>query len=293
MIAAELAFSLAGETGVPALDRGALGYTHGYRLPGSGVVLYNPDRLDMGVHVSLSSGALALIPQTPQELITKVLRVGGKFTRVDVALDSHETHISTIDAAIRRGDLVSRSVERTYQGSFVNDGYTIYIGARSSDRFVRIYNKAAEQKLTDGAVWTRVEIEFKKHQAQLAATYILQGADLRSLVFSALDFRDRTADSNTSRCPQLDWWSAWVGAVERVSFARETIVKTARRIYQWVVRQCAPSLAFLDEYLGKDPTWLYQLCDANRNRIPNARLKEIEQTPVVLRSTLAQMAPAW
>src|SRR4029453_1584469 len=122
------------------------------------------------------------------------------------------------EAAIRRGDLVSRSVERTYQGSFVNDGYTVYIGARSSDRFVRIYNKAVEQKLKDGSVWTRCEVEFKKHQSQLAASYILQGCDLRSLIFSAIDFRDRQADKNTSRCPQLDWWAAWVGAVERVSF---------------------------------------------------------------------------
>lgn len=287
--AADLVLRVCGEPDVPALERGAMGYTHGFRLPGSGVILYNPQRPDMGIHCSLPSGALALCRKEPKELIALVLSAGGKFTRVDVALDTDKTHISVVFEAIQRGDLVSRSVQRTYQGSFVDDGYTIYIGARSSDRFVRIYNKAAEQKIDDGRIWTRAEVEFKKGQAQIAAAHIYQGIDLRSLVFSAIDFRDRAADTNTSRCPRLDWWGAWVGVVERVSFAVETLEKTVKQVYDWVVRQCAPSLAFLDKYLGKNTTWLYELCDTNSYRIPNGRLKLIEETPLTKRMIVSEL----
>lgn len=288
LTAADLVVGLCGGE-APALDRGAMGYTHGYRLPGAGVILYNPHRPDMGVHVSLPSGALALCPHDPSSLIGLVLGVGGKFTRVDVALDTDKVHISTVIDAIKRGDLVSRSIQRTYQGSFVDDGFTVYIGARSSDRFVRIYNKAAEQKTGDGQTWTRAEVEFKKGQAHIAACHIHQGVDLRSLVFSAIDFRDRRADSNTSRCPRLAWWETWVGVVERVSFAVETVERTVKQAYDWVVRQCAPTLAFLDKYFGKNATWLYDLCDSNEGRIPGARLRMIDATPVTKRLILSEL----
>ena len=376
-----------------ALDHGAMGYTHGFRLPGSGLVLYNPSRPDMGVHVSLPSQALQFIPYEPRDLIAMVLADGGRFTRVDVAVDTHEVHISTVDAAIERGDLVSRATNQEKIQSYKSDGFTIYIGSRTSDRFTRIYNKQAEQGLAaaqpysgpeqqalqdadqalqdarmavleaniakqgaeqsrkdaklswltarlgtdkgalelarerlketkqakqstgaallkarrmhlveqqalqdaqqalqdarqqalqdanqavqderDGKIWTRAEVEFKGGQAQTAACHILQGVDLRSLVFSAIDFRDRSADSNTSRCPRLAWWEQWIGAVDRVSFAVvQTVVDTVERAYEWVRKQCAPTLAFLDDYFGKNPIWLYQMCDANKHRISGER----------------------
>lgn len=255
------------------LDRGALGYTHGWRLPGAGVVLHNPARPDMGVHVSLPSEALQFIPYEPRDLIAMVLTEGGRFTRVDVAVDTHEVHISTVDEAIQRGDLVSRATNQEKIQSYKGDGFTIYIGSRTSDRFTRIYNKQAEQGLpAEDDIWTRAEVEFKGGQAQTAACHILQGVDLRSLVFSAIDFRDRAADSNTSRCPRLDWWEQWIGAVDRVSFAIvQTITDSVERAYEWVRKQCAPTLAFLDNFFGKDPTWLYSMCDANEHRISGER----------------------
>jgi len=294
----ELAYGLAGKTEVPALERGNYGYSQGLRLPGNGLVFYSPDRPDMGVHCSLSSGALGLVGQSPRGLIGKVLELGGRFTRVDVALDSHTIEFSTVKEACERGDIVTRAEEITYgntqkrvDGKWVYGGAIVRIGSRSSRKYVRCYDKAAEQKLTDGSIWTRLEVEFKAEFAQMVAVHIHNGSELRSAVCSALDFRDRSADSKVTRCPQLAWWAEWIGDVERLSFAVEAVTKTIRRSYEWLVRQCAPTLAFLDEAFGKNPRWLFNICDENRDRVPVARLKEIAAMPAALRLQLAGLAP--
>lgn len=259
-----------------ALERGALGYTQGWRLPGAGVVLHNPERPEMGVHVSLPSEALQFIPHQPKELIAEVLANDGRFTRVDVAVDTHDVHISTVDEAIKRGDLVSRATNQEKIESYKGEGFTIYIGSRTSDRFTRIYNKQAEQGLpAEDDIWTRAEVEFKGGQAQTAASHILNGVDLRSLVFSAIDFRDRAADSNTSRCPRLSWWEQWIGAVDRVSFAVvQKIEDTVKRAFDWFKKQCGPTAAFLAYYFHKvddDPDWIFHFANANMHRISRER----------------------
>jgi phage replication initiation protein len=263
---------LLSDAGEP-LERGAMGYTHGWKIPGGGRVLHRPDRPDMNIHVSLPSGALPYLRIAPMDLLRWVFANGGRVTRLDVALDNYETPIAVVDEAIRAGHLVSRSTNRTYQGGYnEGGGFTIYIGSRSSDRFVRFYDKAAEQGRGDGEVWTRCEVEFKGDQAQAAAHHILNGVDLRSLVFSAVDFRDRSSGDNVTRCDRLDWWSAWVGAVDRVKFAvTSAVVKTAEQVYEWVRKAVAPSLAFLDEFFGKHPTWMFELVDANKHRISSER----------------------
>ena len=257
--------------GAQPLEYGRMGYTHGWRLPAGGLLLYNPYRYEMGVHCSLPSGLLALLDKSPEDVIKLVLLQGGKFTRLDVAIDTDQVHISEIDAAVRYGNLVSRSQKRDYRGSYGGEGFTIYIGSRSSSRFIRIYDKAAEQKVE--GVWTRCEVEFKAKQAQRAADHIASGTDPRALIVSSLDFRDSSADSNISRCPQLPWWSAWVGSVKRVSFAvRKAVDEVVKRAEQWVRKQVGPTLAFLDKVkMSRDPHWLFRLCDDNGFRISTER----------------------
>lgn len=266
--------------GATLMERGQHGYDAGWRLPGGGLVLYHNGRRDMGVHVSLPAGCLALLDGDPMTVITWVLVEGGHFTRVDVALDSDQVTMAQVTAAVRAGNIVTRCAEidfvettcRDNKGGWEYGGSIVRIGSRSSRRYVRIYDKAAEQKIDDGSVWTRCEVEFKAEHAQLAALHIAEGADLRSLIYSSVDFRDRAADSNTSRCPQLDWWSTWIGSVSRVSFAiKKAIEDVVDRAMEWVRKQCAPTLAFLDAFKKHDATWLFNLVDNNAHRISPER----------------------
>lgn len=267
----------AGET-APHIGYGYSGYSDGVRLPGDGAwICWNPSRPDMGVCVNLPGETLPLLPFDPKSLIAWAYSMGGHFTRLDVAVDTDQVHISDVRAAVERGDLVSRSQTQEYYGNFKTDAFTIYVGSRMSERFVRIYNKAAEQKVEGDVTWTRCEVEFKSEQAELAARYILADVDLRSLVFSAVDFRDRRADSNVKRCPQLTWWTLWIGSVDRVSFAvAKSLTDSVAKVYTWIQKQVAPSLSFLNEFFGGDSPWLDKICDAGRPRIPEHRWRLLD-----------------
>ena len=74
---------------------------------------------------------------------------------------------------------------KEYMDPFDNDrlkyksGWTIYIGLRSSESFVRIYDKRKEQKL-DKVIpyWVRVEFELKRKMAQEVVNRLMNGVRL-------------------------------------------------------------------------------------------------------------------
>jgi len=86
----------------------------------------------------------------------------ARTSRVDFAIDvmGHVLKPSSLyemtNTAKRRGRMPKHHLHIEHDGS-----QTFYCGSRESDKVLRIYNKAAEQKLTDGTLWTRIEMEFK------------------------------------------------------------------------------------------------------------------------------------
>jgi hypothetical protein len=129
----------------------------------------------------------------------------------------------------------------------------------------------------------------------MAARHLLDGCDPRSLIVSAVDFR-HVDDSNVSRRSRVGWWEAWIGAVKRISFAiRKTVVETVERAYEWVRKQVAPTLAFLDQFFGKDALWMYRLCDANEHRISPERraLLDAQGCTCVVRGDCQQRVIKW
>jgi hypothetical protein len=265
-------------------DYGKYHYSHGFDLHGGGFVLYHPSRPEMGVHVSLPSGSLAALDMPVAALIQMVKEWGGMFKRLDLAVDSYSVTMATVKEAWSQGNVVKYGTQSKIIQNFKDDddgipqpvGETLSIGSRSSDAYVRIYDKAAQQG--EDGIHTRCEVELKDRKAEAAAAVILGGADLLGLIVSVIDFRDRGADSNVSRCPRLDWWDEWVGSVKRVRFSvTKVLVVTVERVFEWVRKQVAPSLAFLDKYFEHDGVpnyrWLWDLCQANERRIkPEMRL---------------------
>ena len=290
-------------------DYGRLGYTRSIKMVGGGDVLYHPGEPGMGVHISLSGKALEAVALTPVEIISTVLALGGSVKRLDVYADSHDVPLSVVREACKarpglpKGFCVSkaRSCPRHDDLWKPGEGETIYIGARDSQRCVRFYDKLAEQELTPGVdgnpeVWSRCEAELKREQAQHAALLLVSGQSVRDLVFSCVDFRDRSQDTNVSRCERLPWWEKWSGAFERVSFAVrkvkelvegvEAVVKQAfDKAVEWVIVATTSNWAFIDETLKLRPSWAKELganaagvkdwaatlIDSNRGRIPAER----------------------
>jgi hypothetical protein len=260
------------------LERGMMGYTHGVVLPGEGRVLWNDERRDMGVHVELPSLALRLLQVDAAQLCGWVALRRGKATRVDVAMDTDAVPMAAVVASQERGDLISRAQHRQLIYNYRDGSQTLYVGAPSSDRRVRFYDKALEQAskgVEVNGIWTRCEVQFRHSQADVVSQFIGLGVGLVDVVSSCIDFRDSSADVNVSRCPRLPWWDVWVGKAERVSFAVGSVVAdVVARAYNWVQSQVAPTLAFLREALGVGA--VDALMDVAVDRIPKYRLQVLE-----------------
>jgi DNA relaxase NicK len=252
--------------GVP-LERGRYGYTSAYSVLGSGAVLYHEGRPEMGVHVELPATALAVVGMDVAALLSFVARHGGRATRVDLALDS-DTPIDMFRRAILDGEAVTKShVKKSYemQSLFEDDnglrGHTIYIGSASSERRVRIYDKAAETS-TVGRIWTRIEVQHRGSAAQAVFELLHDSGDRDgasvciSAICGAIDFR--VGDGNTTRKCRAGWWSAIVGGVDRWRFRVVSVPATVERAYDWVCKQVSSSMAMVSASFGSD-AWLHHV----------------------------------
>ena len=100
----------------------------------------------------------------------------GKFTRIDVAidvLDDSRVDWYTLAHMADYGQMDTRAKTHSVIRS-VRDGktgITIYVGGRQSDKFMRIYDKAAEQGI--GADWARIELECKGDYAKAMGVRLL------------------------------------------------------------------------------------------------------------------------
>lgn len=174
-----------GEPGIE--EKGSnTGHTHRFRAPGDVFGAFSPERKSQKIYISLSSKALFSFRSASiglSRLISEVIELNGRFTRIDLALDDYEGHLNLphIYEMLNRKHVATRfrgfskfeaPVNLVETGSLFKDhkigkhGYTIYIGAfRGSNTFVRIYDK--KKQVGPECVWpTWNRLEFQlTHQA--------------------------------------------------------------------------------------------------------------------------------
>ena len=140
-------------------------------------------------------------------------------------------------------------------------GFTLYIGSRSSERCVRIYDKAAERLERAGEVvagsWMRIELEATGHYADALAREVLaRGA---SVMIEQLNRHCRftvpsVSDSNRWRHPFAAWWYEVIGSIEQGAplVCGEDVPVTVDDLIDYLIRQAAPAFAAVVEATGGD-----------------------------------------
>ena len=145
----------------------------------------------MGVHVQLPGQALSALGVTKALGICRELV--GSVTRIDVAVDTK----GQSDAADVYGSYLAKTmVTRAQKVNMVigTEGNTVYVGSRTSERFLRVYDKAAQLGIEGN--WTRIEMECKGDRAKWIAKYV-QDAGLQAIGGAIRDYVD---------CPGVDWY---------------------------------------------------------------------------------------
>jgi len=262
------------------MGRGFRGYSESFSICSSGRAAYTPGRED--AHFDLPASAIAVAFRSFEDVVSFVqfiLDCGGHFTRVDVAFDTSLVGVDDVRRAIEAKNVVTRFksyrvIEAKALGDNALRGYTVYLGSKASESMLRVYDKALEQGIV-GERWTRFEIQLRDSRADALLKGLVGAVDYVKYLVGALrslvDFRDRGANSNVTRCPLLDWWAKLVGAFEKVKLVVEKAGKTVDDLREWIYRQVAPSFAILLGFFGVDE-W-ERLFQYGKRRVTDAKLK--------------------
>lgn len=247
------------------LDRGGLGYTHSAVICETGRVFWSPDRAGQGVHVRLPSTALAWLHEnrwtwgTFEEFLRFLLSHGAKFVRADWALDDRAgaLDLDTIDRYYKNGWLTCCwRTGHVIEGRLDSCGRTLCFGSRSSDSYMRIYDKVAERAsrgvAVDSSHWIRCEVEYKRkaaHESVIFAAFSGCGA-IVGLIRGLIEFKEPGEDTNKSRWAPAAWWLDFLGGVEKAHLKVVKAVKTIERVMTWLQTSVAPSLAYVALHFG-------------------------------------------
>ena len=90
-------------------------------------------------------------------------------------------------------------------------------------------------------------------------------AAILGLVRGLVDFRERVGVANGDRAPLVDWWAAFIGAVDRVRLAIPARVDSIAKRAAWLVGQVAPALAQVHVAYGSG--WLRDLIAQGEDRL--------------------------
>lgn len=178
--------------------------------------LWHSTRGDMGVCVIIAGSTGEL--HNPEVLFAAQ---EGKVTRLDVALDSDDrTIFEKVWEYIIQGKYCSkyrtiRTVEQKKKGII---GRTVYLGSRKSEKFIRIYDKGAEQlqkgKKVEGT-WIRYELELKGSCAKQVFEKITSAAKCLAGALRAIKFVDEER-TRKYRCSECEWWVKFCGEAEYI-----------------------------------------------------------------------------
>jgi hypothetical protein len=207
--------------------KGYLNYSEGSQFDDGRKSYVNPSHPEWGTHIVWSGSALRDCPIPAEALVTSLFNSGFSFSRIDLAIDAKGFKLKPSDATeyIAKKEIKTRAKEYPLWRDAQAKGYTQYIGKKSSEIYMRIYDKAAEMGVLED--WTRVEIVVRGKRTQLAAQQIVRDVDYRAIVNGFANF---------------DTWSEWseVMAAEAVKLPAD---RTTSQTLQWLLQAAAPSLA--------------------------------------------------
>lgn len=241
-ITTEVAYPTSDREWQPAIPakgyRAALTNKQGCRLS------WHDKRADMGVHCQYSGSAINkyLEHGITAQMIAQHHEVNGdRCSRIDLALDCQNSGLSITKLAsmVRRGKAELKT--KTFSHITSQDaGETLYLGSRTSEQFLRIYNKAAEQQ-TSGD-WVRIELECKGSRAHEIGPKLAYGDN------STMINLTRGMVVNIAQFPD-DTWKAIVGDLA-VAIAKAHTNEPDRK--GWLLGLVAPAMGKYITETGDD-----------------------------------------
>lgn len=160
--------------------RATNGYNTAYESVLGARVQWSTDRRDMGVHVQYSGATLNRYRDNNVSTLA-IARFHSdnqhRCGRIDIAFDVVDSvlQIELLYRQIANGEYLL-PFKRKASLVTSTDGVTMYVGSRTSDLFLRVYDKGAEQKTDDN--WKRVELEVKGTRAMFFLNLLVREGEI-------------------------------------------------------------------------------------------------------------------
>lgn len=250
------------------MPRGLNGYSK-QRACGDIRILY-AGQANMGIHVMMSGQGCRQFETyyelTWEQLMYRVREVGGKWARLDLAVDDIRYNgekpywsVRQLVRKIKRNECRSKfktglRLEGLNLGTGESTGDTLYAGSPQSMIKVRIYEKDCERVKAgmmledDLTAWNRLELELKDDRADSAVRFLLEGLQAGEIAVGILahyvDMVDRQADDdNKARWPRSAFWQSYLDSIGKLRLAARAPDRTIDSKRAWLERQMAPTLS--------------------------------------------------
>jgi DNA relaxase NicK len=202
----------------------------------SGAQALSDGKPNQGVHVILPGATLEDMRARgylERTLCETIEAKGGQASRVDVAIDIFGEGFTVPDFAdaYARGEFKSPAKSATRTQQVGGTGDTFYLGSRTSDRMLRVYNKAAERGLSSGEAWLRLELETKKLRARAVLGAVSKHPYTRAVVNASIrDF--------------LEWPNdKYIAAVTGEDVDMPELTRKLPAFLSWLSKQVVPAAA--------------------------------------------------
>lgn len=169
-------------TSVPA----RYGYTDAVQNAVGAKAMNNPLRKEMGVHLNYSASTLRQYLARDIDALTVLrwhMRNSARCSRIDLAIDVRDSDLSiaVLYELLDSGQAYSRALSFTLISGH-DGGKTLYVGSRSSETMLRIYDKGKEQGTDEN--WIRIELEAKGNQAQAIARQLADKTEAQAAQYT-------------------------------------------------------------------------------------------------------------
>lgn len=273
------------------------GYKNGERTLFGACIAWTPGREDC--LLSISQTALEkLYPDEQIVLFNSLYSMGCTVTRIDLACDDYsgDFTVDKMRSALRAGHYVGRNLDtqdferrKISTGQRLSNGLSI--GSRSSEVYIRCYDKGLESK--GKQLCHRLEMELKGDTAHSAfvtllsslSSILLSNGEIRvpnvslyssviaGMILSKIDLRDRNSNARVNRRVRLDWWASFMDKVSKIAIVQPIKHDSLDKTREWFQRAIAPTLALLIESAGEDACdWLEFVVKQGRERYSKRHL---------------------
>lgn len=259
-----------------------------------------------GVHLVLSGSGCRAVESsegftTWAAWLSGWIERGARFTRVDVALDdlSGSVKLSEVKAQLVDGVAMCRANRESLacHEKMTPHGFagTVEIGSRSSETFLRVYDKGLQSG--GDRSYLRFEFEFKGKRADALARLLAADRwdEAVGSFRSWIEFKDPSHEtSDVTRRRAASWWVALVSASKHVLTVGAARIQSLERTAAWIERQVVAAMAKLTIADGGSVDWIYGAIAEGRKRLSayDWRLLEMPEarTSLFSRGVLAQPA---